>query len=328
MMKIIRLIFQYVSLCSVALLASCYYKGEPSSDAWDLTQRQIDSLSFYSTHHYTENFNFIVKGDSLSLMSMPIQEGTCDTLVVRRGGRVVVADIQRVVTDTIDSVWVKLAHDQECQGWVRESTMLETVTPDDPVSIFIDAFSDLHILLFLALVVIVLAAYGLRKLMRRNVPIVHFRDIDSPFPMILTLLVASAAAIYATIQLSYPEIWRHFYYHPSLNPFTLPPQLGLLISTVWAIIIITVAAVDDVFHHLTFSDAMLYLLGLAAVCAIDYILFSVLTLYYIGYPVLVIYLIFALRRYRRQKAYLYICGKCGARLKSKGKCPECGAIND
>lgn len=37
------------------------------------------------------------------------------------------------------------------QGWIRESEMLAGVSPDDPISQFIDFFSNTHLLVFLAL---------------------------------------------------------------------------------------------------------------------------------------------------------------------------------
>ena len=49
-----------------ASLSSCYNQASQTPDAWSLTDKQQDSISFYSTHHYTQNFNFVVKGDSMS----------------------------------------------------------------------------------------------------------------------------------------------------------------------------------------------------------------------------------------------------------------------
>ena len=57
-------------------------------------------------------------------------------------------------------------------------------------------------------------------------------------------------------------------------------------------------AVDDTLRHLSLSDAMLYLVGLASVCAVNYVVFSVSTLYYIGYPLLIAYAYYAIRRMR------------------------------
>ena len=106
-----------------------------------------------------------------------------------------------------------------------------------------------------------------------------------------------SATLYASIQMFGPESWRHFYYHPSLNPFALPLHLGIFVSFVWAILIVGLAAVDDVRHHLPTTEAVLYLAGLGAVCAVDYVIFSIFTLYYVGYVLLVIYVVFAVWRF-------------------------------
>ena len=102
-----------------------------------------------------------------------------------------------------------------------------------------------------------------------------------------------------SIQLFGPESWRHFYYHPSLNPFALPLHLGLFVSSVWAIVIVAIATVDDVTKKLPLGAAILYLGGLTAVCAVCYVVFSITTLYYIGYPLLIAYYVFAIRRLSR-----------------------------
>ena len=306
------------------LLVSCYNRGPITPDAWNLTEQQLDSISFYTTHHYTQNYNFVVTGDSLvviaqepgamsipdvvsvlnsqyesnpnSQFSIPNSQFSLDSITLRKNERIVVADIMTVPSDTIDSVWVKVARDQLTFGWIHENELLAKVSPDDPISQFIDFFSDVHLLAFLAFCVVIIAAYGVRRLMRRGAKIVHFNDIPSFYPTTLCLLVASSAVLYSSIQLFGPESWRHFYYHPSLNPFGMPLHLGLFVSSVWAIIIVAIATVDDVTKHLPLGSAILYLGGLTAVCAVDYVIFSITTLYYIGYPLLIAYFIFALRR--------------------------------
>lgn len=317
-----------VLLLFAPMLSSCYNQSSATPDAWDLTKRQIDSISFSTTHHYSQNYNFVVKADSLRLVCQAPDELPFDSVTVYNGDYVVVADFMTMPGDTIDSVWVKIARDQITQGWIRERAMLPGVEPDNYISQFIDTFSDVHLLLFLALVVSVGAAYGLRSLFKRNAMIVHFHDIDSFYPTLLTLLVAGAATLYASIQLFGPDSWRHFYYHPSLNPFALPPHLGLFISLVWTIIIVSLAAVEEIARQLSFVDTLLYLCGLAAVCAIDYVVFSISTLYYVGYPLFVAYAIFAIRRYFRNTRCRYICGNCGAKMLDKGVCPHCGAYNE
>lgn len=295
-----------LSLLAVLMLTACYNRKPVTSEALELTEEQMDSLSFYSTHHYTQNFNFLVKADSLHLKYDPnssvspefIDENTLavDSVTFFRGDHIVVADIKTIPSDSIDSVWVKVARDQVAMGWVRESELLPAVTPDDPISVFIDTFSNKHLLFFLALLVLVGSAYGLRKLHSQNAYIIHFNDIPSYYPTVLAVLVAASATFYSSIQLFGPETWRHFYYHPTLNPFVVPFHLQLFLMSVWAIVIMTIATIDDVRHHLSLSDAVLYLLGLAGVCAVLYVVFSITTLYYIGYPLLVAYIVFAFSR--------------------------------
>ena len=279
------------------LLTGCYNHGQRTPDAWDLTEQQLDSISFSTTHHYTQNYNFVVTTGSLPLADN-LPDMAFDTMFVVRGERVVVAEITTVPTDTIDSVWVKVARDQVTQGWIRESELLKGVSPDDPISQFIDLFSNTHLLIFLALCVIVLAFYAMRRLLRRRAYIVHFNDINSFYPTALCLLVAASATLYASIQMFGAESWRHFYYHPSLNPFALPIHLGIFVASVWALIIVGLATIDDVFHQLPATDAVLYLAGLSAVCAVDYVVFSIFTLYYVGYALFVAYVIFAITRAR------------------------------
>ena len=299
--------------CLVLILSGCYNRGPITPDAWDLTSQQIDSISFYTTHHYTQNYNFVVTGDSLVLVaqqpedmsvpdvvSMEIEseagELQKDSITIHKHERIVVADIKTLPADTIDSVWVKVARDQLTFGWIHENELLEKVSPDDPISQFIDQFSNVHLLVFLAFCVVTAAVYGLRRMMRKGCKIVHFNDIPSFYPTTLCLLIASSAVLYSSIQLFGPETWRHFYYHPSLNPFALPFWLGVFITSVWAIIIVAIATVDDVTRMLPLGQAILYFIGLAAVCAVCYVVFSITTLYYIGYPLLIAYYYFAFRQ--------------------------------
>jgi hypothetical protein len=321
-----RLISFIIELLLIVLCCSCYNHGQQSPDAWDLSKQQLDSISFSTTHHYTQNYNFLVRADLLPLADNA-GDMAFDTMYVTKGQRIVVAEISTIPTDSIDSVWVKVARDQITQGWIRESELLGSVSPDDPISQFIDAFSNSHLLIFMAFCIIVGGAYAMRKLLRRRAYIVHFNDIDSFYPTLLCILMACSATAYATIQTFGAEQWRHYYFHPSLNPFCLPLTLGLFVASVWAIIIISVASVDDTLRRLQPSDAFLYLLGLCAVCAVLYVVFSILTLYYIGYLLLPAYVCFALWRWARLAHSPFRCGKCGAALHQKGACPRCGSMN-
>ena len=51
------------------------------------------------------------------------------------------ADIRIMSVDSIDSVWVQVARDQQTFGWIHESKLLPNVVPDDPnIAIYIHLF--------------------------------------------------------------------------------------------------------------------------------------------------------------------------------------------
>lgn len=283
---------------TVMSLSGCYHtKGHDKGNA-------AADTSFYAKHHYAENYNFVVKADSMSiLMQQPeelINNMHTDSIMLHKDNRIVVAEIRMLPSDPIDSVWVQVARDQCTFGWTHESYLLANVVPDDPISMFISTFSDTHLLIFLIVISIIGAGYMLYKLTKRNVKLVHFNDIDSFYPALLAVIVAAAATFYSSLQLFAPDTWRHFYYNPTLNPFNVPMILSIFLSSVWLMVIMAIATADDVYHKLPAGEATMYLCGLAAVCATNYIIFSIATLYYIGFPLLATYIAFAIRQYLRR----------------------------
>ena len=307
MLKRKTTIWQVMLLGILLMLSSCYHRhnsDQQHATMVEYSDRQLDSISFSTTHHYTNKYNFLVFKDSLELMRQQPEEYISglkvDTFAVKKNHLLVVTDIRMVPQDSIDSVWVQLATENNDFGWVRESKLLRRVVPDDPISEFIMTFSNVHLLIFLVVIVVITMAYLVRKVFHSNGKIVHFNDIDSPYPVTLVLLVSISAAFYGWIQSFEPEMWRHFYFHPSLNPFAVPHLLGVFLALVWAVLIVALACVDEVYHRLTFGEGLLYLGGLAGVCALDYIIFSVLSLYYIGYVLLFAYIYFAIKTYRRK----------------------------
>lgn len=307
MLKRKTTIWQVMLLGILLMLSSCYHRHnshQQHAAMVEYSDRQLDSISFSTTHHYTNKYNFLVFKDSLELMRQQPEEYISglkvDTFAVKKNHLLVVTDIRMVPQDSIDSVWVQLATENNDFGWVRESKLLPRVVPDDPISEFIMTFSNVHLLIFLVVIVVIAMAYLVRKVFHSNGKIVHFNDIDSPYPVTLVLLVSISAAFYGWIQSFEPEMWRHFYFHPSLNPFAVPHLLGVFLALVWAVLIVALACVDEVYHRLTFGEGLLYLGGLAGVCALDYIIFSVLSLYYIGYVLLIAYIYFAIKAYRRE----------------------------
>ncbi len=322
-----------VLLALLSLVSSCWNHPAPSVGFTSkYTARQRDSISFFAKHHYTNGFNFLVKADSMHLLVQQPEEKLSglmtDSFAVKHNMRVAVADIRTIPTDSIDSVWVELATTPGRFGWIHEKEMLRHVVPDDPISQFISVFSDTHLIIFLVVIVLIALGYLTRKLMKSKLPIVIFRDIDSFYPTLLTLIVSAAATFYDSIQMFAPDAWQNFYFHPTLNPFSVTPLLSVFLLSVWAMLIVGLAAVDDARHQLSTADAILYLCGLAAVCAACYIVFSITTLYYIGYILLASFAFFALWRYFHYARAEYVCGNCGAKLRHKGRCPHCGAINE
>ena len=299
---------------------------------WSGTRSKVDSLAFRVKHHYSQGFNFVVIPDSLMLLRQQPEEAVndmkTDSFAVKKGKEVVVADIRILPNDKQDSVWVQIATEDYAFGWIHESQLLKQVVPADPISQFISTFSNIHLLIFLIVISIMGVGYLARKILKKNAHIVHLNDISSFYPTLLAVIVALSAAFYASIQLFAPETWREFYFHPSLNPFSQPLLLNIFLVLVWAMLIISLATIDDVRRLLKSGDTLLYLSGLGAVCAVNYIVFSVLTLYYIGYPLLIVYIYYAFRIYLRKTRETYYCGNCGVRLHRKGRCPQCGAVNE
>ncbi len=327
--------FTYIFLCVLlsGLFGACYYPQSDYADAWDLTDERRDSMDFEARHHYTENFNFLVTGDTLFLqekrpsLCLPTGGDTLGVSVVE-DDRLVVADILIVPQDTVDSVWVKVARDQLTMGWVHETDLLANVIPDDSISYFIHVFSNSHLIYFLSALGVLSVLYIVRRMRRKRFRMVHFDDIGSCYPTLLCLTLSGAATLYASMQKFVPETWVEFYYHPTLNPFGLPFCLGLFIASVWLIVLLAIAVADDVRRQLPFREALLYLFALAGMCAGCYLFFSLTTLYYIGYPCLLGYVVWALRRYYTLSRCEYLCGKCGAKMRRKGRCPRCGVMNE
>lgn len=336
-MKNLRNTFLFIIAIAIAVvLSSCSHgthKAEMmNADSLQYTEKQIDSIHFSRPHHYGQNFNFIVKADSLVLIKGQPEEYlsglTTDTACMKKGDRVAVADIKIMSSDPIDTVWIELARDQYSFGWARENTILPHVVPDDPISKFISMFSDTHLLITLIIISVIALAYLLRKLFASNAKIVLYNDISSFYPTALLIIVSASACFYSSLQLFAPDEWQNFYFHPTLNPFSVSPLLAIFLASVWLMLIVTVAVIDECRRLLSASEALLYLCSLCGICAMCYILFSITTLYYVGYPVLIAFIVYTVRKYLKNYYKPFVCGNCGARMNRKGKCPECGALNE
>ena len=296
------------------LLSSCYYQAEDAT-------------------LYVVGDNFELSVDSLSLQSnqplhnLPI-DTLCEQLSVYFRERLVVAETLVIPEDSVDSVWVKLARDQFTMGWTHQHDFLESVVPDDPISQFIHLFSIRHLVFFAILFAISLFALLYQVFSRKKPHVFFLRDILSPYPTILLITLAVSALLYAGIQHYVPETWVLYYYHPTLNPFDLPLILSLFLCSVWILLVLAVATIEEVYRLLPIGEAMLYLLSLLGCCILCYLLFTFAAISpgasYILFALFAIVLI--IHYYRNSRAQ-YLCGSCGERLQELGKCPHCGAEN-
>ena len=336
-------------LCQIMfLLSGCYYSHPNKLDHWVSTDGQtVDSINFMIAHHYWEGFNFETT-DSLHLeLQQPgtNEDSESTTLTINPREHLVVANIRYIPKDSIDSVWVKVASEQFSQGWIREKTLLGKVTPSDPISKFINNFSNSRTLIFVGLlglfILLVILQMICRRKQSKNILLQFYQSMGflapggwkgtfkSVYPTMLCLIISGSAGLYGTIQKFVPTTWVEFYFHPTLNPFSLdiPPILALFIASVWIFFIIGFAVVIDLLHQESFENVLVHTAGLACICIILYLIFTLTVQVYIGYPLLAAYWGYTIWRYDHIHQKLLKCGNCGLPLEHLGYCPHCGALN-
>ena len=288
--KIVMKTVMNLLLC-LLLLSSCYYKA-PALDSEELSKKTKDSLTYLYERHYTWNTNLEVVDDSISLECLPIK----DTFIqLNKGDRVVVAEFAVHPADSVDSVWVKLAHTQDEQGWIREKELKKSFVPTDSISQAIHLFSDTHASYFIIIFALFVGVYLFRAFRRKQLQMVYFND---------------------------------FYFNPTLSPFKVPFILSVFLLSIWLFLIVALAVLDDLFRQLTPAAAIFYLLGLMSCCIFCYFFFILMTHIYIGYLFLAFFMLVFAKKVHRNIGYKYRCGRCGEKLKQKGVCPHCGAINE
>ena len=104
--------------------------------------------------------------------------------------------------------------------------------------------------------------------------------------------------------------------------------MALFIASVWTLLIVGVAVIDEIRRQPDIGDNLSYLASLAGMCMVLYLIFTLTTPIYIGYPLLVAYWIFAIRQYIVHQPSHLLCGVCGKSIPKKGRCPHCGAMNE
>lgn len=311
--------------CLLLVLVSCHYTPPVPADEWpDETSR--DSLVCLYEYHYTWNTNLVLHADSVQLVALPLKE-SFNTLY--QGDRVVVAEFAVHPQDPVDSIWVKLAHSQEVQGWLRECDLKEAFMPADSISQAIYLFSHTYVPYFVAVCALFVVFWLARMLRRQPARRRGLAAVDSLYPLLLCLLMACCATLYESMQVFVPDTWEHFYYNPTLSPLHVPGVLSLFLLSFWLFIIVLVATVDVLFRRLPFVQALYALLGLSAACICCYFFFILTTGLYVGYAFLLAFIIWFVRSlFRSLHTSRYRCGNCGEVLARKGICPHCGAVNE
>lgn len=312
------------SLLSLLLLllgvTACYYRPATTGTS---TAAAGDSATVPTARYYMQNSNFEVLADTLWLHLLPFR----DTVAVLHGDRIVVAELAVHPTDTVDSLWVKVARDQETIGWIPERLLLPHIVPADPISQCIHLFSNIHTQVFFLVVAFFLSWFFYRAWRRQLIKLIWLNDIDSVFPITLSWLLSVAATLYNSIQHFVPQTWEQYYYSPTLNPLEVPFILGLFIACVGLIGVFGIALLDDLFHQTSPEVAVFYLVGLLSCCILLYLFFTYLWVY-LAYACLLCYTFWCIQRLRKASTYPYACGQCGAKMRSKGICPHCGTLNE
>ncbi|MDR3118618.1 MAG: hypothetical protein LBU44_04260 [Mediterranea sp.] len=272
-----------------------------------------------------KNANLELYADSVTLELLPIK-GTYVSLY--KGAQVVVAEFAIHAGDSVDSVWVKVAHSQDVQGWLREGELTAAFVPINDISQFIHLFSNLYMACFVAVVALFIAVYLFRTSRRKQIRMVGLNDIDSIYPLLLCLLIAVAATLYESVQLFDRQTWQEYFFNPTLSPLEASGTLSAFLLSLWLIVLVTLAAFDDIFSQLPSpSEAFFYVLGLLSACIFCYFFFILTTRYYVGYLFLAVTVLLFLQKAWKMNTCRYRCGCCGGKLKTKGLCPHCGAVN-
>lgn len=269
------------------------------------------------------NTNLELISDSVLLEFHPVKDAF---IMLYKGERVAVAEFAH---DAVDStaVWIKLAHSEEKQGWIKEQQILDNFVPTDSISMFIYYFSHRHLGYFIAVICVFILICLCRLIMNRQIPFVYFNDIDSLYPLFLCLLISLNATLYQSIQMFATEIWQQYYFSPSLSPFGQPPLLAALLVVFWLMIIIILAVTDVVFKQLKTGTAFIYLLGLFCACIFCYVFFIFTIRYYIGFFFFILFAGYFIYRVFREFRFRYRCGCCGGKMRKRGVCGQCGMKN-
>ena len=170
----------FLLLCMTA----CHYRTTLSSAVKNGSEDSV-AVSVQKERPYALNSNFRVTADTLWLRLLPL----LDSIPVREGDELVVAEISLRTEMQDDSVWVKVARDQETIGWIPEHQLLTHIVPVDPISRCIHLFSNSHTLPFFLVLAVFFLCFVYRAVRRKQIKLIWLNDIDSVFPITLSWLL-------------------------------------------------------------------------------------------------------------------------------------------
>ncbi len=297
-------------------------------------QIAADSFGYFQRYHYTIGTNLIVQQDTLFVVSLPAMstaDSTSayygllpqDTLLM--GDTVVVANFFTDTLTTPHTVWVKIAHDNNNQGWLLEEQVNQTLHPINIISYAISVFSSIHTLVFVIIIAVFAAALFIlrRRAVRRAA-----RSIDALYSILPVVITAMLATLYESIQMFAPEVWEHYYFNPALNPIGEHILIAMFIVGVWLWLCAFAACVYESRRRLPVLPAVLHAAMVGISCILCYAVFMFTVRIYVGYALLLLFLVFFVTNLLRKSNNTYRCGHCNAVLHRKGKCPVCSAINE
>lgn len=227
---------------------------------------------------YGVGYNFEICTDSLCLQvdrPMHWSEGvalTSDSLWLYDEAVLVVAEFCVIPEDSVDSVWVKVAHNQFMMGWLHESDLRRNAHPDNPISAFMHTFQATHrqwmaaIFALSVLVALCSLIYATRTKAVVRLPL--YKDIRSIYPLLLVLSVVASALLCSYLRHSHPALWEAFYFYPTLNPFVTHSPLNWFLISVWLMPLFAIATIDDLFRRLPSVNACIYIMVLFGWCAL------------------------------------------------------------
>lgn len=304
----------------------------PDMDSIRFTNQQADSLAFRLTHHYGENSNFEVTADSLILLPRDDDWQQAPS-VIYKGDIIVVAVCRHVSiyeADSLsaDTVWVKVANSKNLMGWVDEQTLLRSVVPDEPISKIIIIIKSVHAVIGKSWIVgLFILLFVL--LWRKNK---YYRDfltgITSFYPILLLINAAVFAVFLKTLENTTPEFLQEYYFHPTLNPLTLPFMMSVLVLLVWVNTILFIAEFLDLYGKIGLLKSLAYIIIHFTLMVVVFEFFLLVSSPVFRWIFLISFIALLLYVYRRYMRCRYVCGNCGFSLTSLGTCPKCGAVNE